>query len=81
MNESLNVRLGNPRVMFFWASAMFLAGVLVGAYWHPSRAISAMVAVGAGVFTMVQELASCFVWCSLTAWWIGWRSEALQSKR
>ncbi len=81
MTDKLNVRLGNPMVMFFWASAMFLAGIVVGTYWHPTRAISVAVAVATGVFTMVHELACCFVWCSLTAWWIGLRSEELRSKR
>ena len=81
MTDKLNVRLGNPVVMFFWSFAMLLAGIVVGAHWHPSNAISVAVAVAAGVLTMVHELASCFVWCSLTAWWIGRRSEALLSKR
>lgn len=71
MNEKLNVRLGNPVVMFFWSSAMFLAGIIAGFYWHPSRTDSIAIAVAAGVFTLIHEFICCFVWCSLSAWWIG----------
>ena len=78
MNEKLNVRLGNPVVMFFWSSAMFLAGIIVGVYWHPSRTHSIAIAFTAGVFTMLHELVCCFVWCSLSAWWIGRRMGELK---
>lgn len=81
MNEKLNVRLGNPVVMFFWASAMFLIGIVVGIHWHPSHALTAAVALAAGALTMLHELVCCFVWCSLTAWWIGKRSEALRARQ
>ena len=30
MNEKLNVRLGNPMVMFFWSFAMLLVGIIIG---------------------------------------------------
>jgi hypothetical protein len=81
MDEKLNVRLGNLMVMFFWSLAMFLTGAVAGSYWHPSRAYSIAVAFAAGVFTMLHELVCCFVWCSLSSWWIGRRMEELQSRR
>jgi hypothetical protein len=80
MNERLNVRLGNPMTMFFWSFAMLLIGDVIGAYWHPSRVVALAIAVAAAVFTVLHELVCCFVWCSLTAWWIGRRSEALHSR-
>jgi hypothetical protein len=73
MNDKLNVRLGNPMVMFFWSFAMLLVGIAIGGYWHPSRMRAVTIAVGAGAFTMLHELVCCFVWCSLSAWWIGRR--------
>jgi len=48
MQEKLNVRLGNPVVMFFWSSAMFLTGIIVGVYWHPTRTHSIAIAFAAG---------------------------------
>ena len=81
MNEKLNVRLGNPVVMFFWASAMFLTGIVVGAHWHPSHALTAGIALAAGAFTMLHELVCCFVWCSISAWWIGRRMGELKGGR
>ena len=81
MNERFNVRLGNPMVMFFWSFAMLLAGIVIGEYWHPSRMHSAAIAAAAGVFTMIHELVSCFVWCSLSAWWIGRRTGELKGGR
>ena len=76
MNEKLNVRLGNPVVMFFWASAMFLTGIVVGAHWHPSHALTA-----ASAIAMLHELVCCFVWCSISAWWIGRRMGELKGGR
>ena len=81
MNEKLNVRLGNPVVMFLWASAMFLTGIVVGAHWHPSHALMAAIALAAGAFTMLHELVCCFVWCSMSAWWIGRRMGELKARQ
>lgn len=81
MDEKLNVRLGNPVVMFFWSSAMFLTGIIVGANWHPLRTHSIAIALAPGVFTMLHELICCFVWCSISAWWIGRRTGALKRTR
>ena len=78
MNEKLNVRLGNPAVMFFWSFAMLLTGIVIGAHWHPSRALTAAIALAAGAFTMLHELVWCFVWRSLSAWWIGRRTRELK---
>jgi hypothetical protein len=78
MSEKLNVRLGNPMVMFFWSFAMLLVGIAIGEYWHPSRMQSAAIAAAAGVLTMIHELVCCFVWCSLSAWWIGLRAGELK---
>ena len=80
MNEKLNVRLGNPIVMIFWSSAMFLAGIAIGVYWHPSRTHSIVIAIAAGMFTMAHELVCCFVWRSISAWWIGRRMGGLKSR-
>ena len=61
MTDKLNVRLGNRVVMFFWSFATLLTGIVVRSYWHPSRMHTTMIAVAAGVFTMLHELACCFV--------------------
>jgi hypothetical protein len=81
MNEKLNVRLGNPVVMFFWGTAMLLAGIGLGEHWHPSPMLAVTIAAAAGAFTMLHELVCCIVWCSLTAWWIGRRMAELKSGR
>jgi hypothetical protein len=66
--------------MFFWGFAMFLFGTIIGAHWHPSLAHSLEIAVAAGIFTVLHELLPCFVWCSLSAWWIGRRTGAFDRK-
>ena len=81
MNEKLNVRLGNPMVMFFWSFAMLLVGIIIGEYWHPSRMHLVAIAAAAGAFTMIHELVCCFVWCSLSAWWIGRHTVELKGGR
>jgi len=46
---------------------MLLMGIVIGAHWHPSHALTAAIALAAGAFTMVQELVCGFVWCSVSA--------------
>jgi hypothetical protein len=81
MSEKLHVRLGNPMVMFFCSFAMLLVGIVIGEYRHPSRMHSVAIAAAAGPFTMLHELVCCFVWCFLSAWWIGRRTGALRDER
>jgi len=81
MNGKLNVRLGNPMTMFFSSSSMLLVGIFVGAYSHPSQTLSVTLAAAAGVFAVLHELLSCFVWCSLSAWWVGRHTGTLPGGR
>ena len=81
MNEKLNVRLGNPMVTFFWSFAMLLVGIIIGKHWSPSYMHGVLIAVAAGLFAVVHELVCCFVWCSLSAWWIGRRMGELKGGR
>ena len=81
MNEKLNVHLGNPVVQLFWSGAMLLTGILIGEHWDPSGVHAAAIAVAAGVLTIVHELVCCFVWCSLSAWWVGRRMGELKGGR
>ncbi len=80
MNERFSVRLGNPVAIFFWSSAMLLAGIVIGAYWHPSRAFVVAIGVAAGLFMVVHELVSGLMWCSITAWWIRRRTDELKDR-
>jgi hypothetical protein len=81
MAEKLSVSLGSPLSMFFWNFAMLGTGLAVGGYWHPSRAVALVIAALGGLFAVLHELACCFVWSSLTAWWIGRKAAALTTKR
>jgi len=81
MTEKLSVSLGNPLFMFFWNFAMVAIGLAAGGYWHPSRAIMLTIAICAGVFAALHELVCCFLWCSVTAWWIGRKTAALRPQR
>lgn len=81
MNEKISLRLENPVTMFLLSSAMLLTGVVIGAHWHPSRAIVVAAGISAGVFMMLHELACCVVCCSITAWWIGRRTRELKDGR
>ena len=80
MTDRLNVRMGSPMLILFRTFAVFLSGILTGAHWHPSLAHSIAVAVVAGIFMALHELASCFFWCSLSAWWIGRRTGAFDRR-
>ena len=81
MTERLSVRLSNTLSMFLSNSAMLGTGLALGGWWHPSRVAILAVAFLAGVFAVLHQLVCCFVWCSLTAWWIGRKAAALPSKR
>ena len=81
MTEKLNVSLGNPLFMFFWNLAMVAIGLAAGGCWHRSRATMLTMAICAGVFAALHELVCCFLWCSVTAWWIGRNTTAPTPKR
>ena len=78
MKQKISLHLGNRATMFLWSFAMLLTGVVIGAHWHPSRAIVVAIGIIAGVFMMLHELACCVVCCSITAWWIGRRTSELK---
>jgi hypothetical protein len=80
MTDRLTARKGSPPLILFWTFAVFLSGIAIGAHWHPSLAHSIAMAVVAGLFMALHELASCFFWCSVTAWWIGRRTSAFDRK-
>ena len=80
MAEKLSVNLGNPLFMFFCNFAMVAIGLSAGGYFHPSRAMILTIAICAGVFVMLHELVCCFLWCSVTAWWIGRKTAAFTPK-
>jgi len=80
MNDRLNARTGSPVLILFWTFAVFLSGIVIGAHWHPSLAHSIAMAVAAGLFMAIHELASCFFWCSLSAWWIGRQTGAFDRR-
>lgn len=80
MNETLSVNLGNPLFMFSWNFATVAMGLAVGGYWRPSRAVILTMASCAGVFAALHELVCCFLWCTVTAWWIGRKSAAITPK-
>jgi hypothetical protein len=81
MTEKLSVSLGSRLSMFFWNFAMLGTGLAVGGYWHPSRALVLTIASFGGLFAVLHELVCCFVWSSLTAWWIGRKAATLGAKR
>lgn len=81
MTESLNVSLSNTLSMFLSNFTMPGTGLALGGLWHPSRVEILTMAFFAGLFAMLHELACCFVWSSLTVWWIGKKSADLPVKR
>jgi hypothetical protein len=81
MYEKFNVRLSHPVVMSFWSFAMLLAGIVVGALWHPSRVQALVVAVVAAVITLLHELIVGFAWCSFSSWWIDRRMQESNCQR
>jgi len=81
MAEKLSVNFGGPLPMFFWNFAMVASGLAAGGYWQPSRAMMLTIAICAGVFAALHELVCCFLWCSVTAWWIGRNTAAFTPKR
>jgi hypothetical protein len=77
MNEEMKITLSNPLGAFLGSFIMLLVGIAVGEYWHPSKAVVLALAILAAVLTAAHELLTCFLWCSLTAWWLGKRSAGL----
>lgn len=81
MSEGMQFTLNNPVGAFLSTFAMFLAGIVIGEYWHLPPAMVAVVTVLAAFAAVAHELFCCFVWSSLAGWWIGRRTAALERKR
>ena len=68
---SFTVRLGHPVFIVFWSFWMVLLGVVLGAYLHPSHGATVGISIVCAAMIAVHELVDGFIWCSLTAFWIG----------
>lgn len=68
---SFTVRLGYPIIIFFWGVWMVLLGLLLGVYLHPSRRAAVGISIACAAMIVIHELVDGFIWCTLTAWWIG----------
>jgi hypothetical protein len=77
----MKVSLSNPLGVFLGSFTMFLTGIAIGEYWTLSRTVALAVTVLAAVLAAAHEILSCFLWGSLTAWWIGQRAATLERKR
>ena len=54
---------------------------LFSAFSSPFLILVVAAGITAGVFMVLHELLCCFVWCSLSAWWIGRRTGELKENR
>ena len=68
---SFTVRLGHPLLILFWSVWMVLLGVVLGSYFHSSHGAAVGISITCAAMIVVHEMVEGFIWCSLTAWWIG----------
>jgi hypothetical protein len=69
--SSFTVRLGHPAFIVFWSFWMVLLGVILGVYFHPSHEAAFGISIVCAVMIAVHERIDGFIWCTLTAMWIG----------
>ena len=65
------VKLGHPVLIFFWSTWMLLLGCAIGMHWRRSHTVAFCVSMTCAVMIVVHEMIDGFVWCTLTAWWLG----------
>lgn len=68
---SFTVRLGHPAFIFLWSLWMLLLGCAIGMHWHQSRTVAVSISTACAVLIVVHEIIDGWIWCTLTAWWIG----------
>lgn len=68
---SFTVRLGHPVFIAFWSFWMVLLGCSIGMHFHPSLGAAVGISTACAAMIMVHEVTDGFIWCTLTAWWIG----------
>lgn len=68
---SFTVRLGHPVFIFFWSLWMVLLGLFLGIHLHPSHEAAVGISIACAAMIAIHELIDGWVWCVLTAWWIG----------
>jgi hypothetical protein len=68
---SFTIKLGHPALIFLWSTWMLLLGCVIGMHWHRSHSVVVCVSLACAVLIVVHEMIDGFVWCTMTAWWLG----------
>ena len=76
---SFTVRLGHPVFIFFWSIWMLLLGFFLGVYLHPSHRAAVGISIICAAMIVIHEMVDGFIWCTLTAWWIGRSQSSIRS--
>jgi hypothetical protein len=71
MKQQMRIQLGHPILVFIWSFSMVSIGCLIGIHFHPSRIATLWIAISGALLAAIHEIYYAFMWCALTAWWIG----------
>jgi len=63
--------IGHPVLILIWSASMLLLGSMIGMHWHKSHAGAVCMSLACALIIVLHEMIEGFIWCTLTAWWIG----------
>ena len=68
---SFAVRLGHPVLIVLWSFWMVLLGVVLWVYFHLTRGAAVGLSIACAAMIAIHKLINGFIWCTLTALWLG----------
>jgi len=66
----MQVRFGNPILIFIYSLALLLIGCAIGSWWPKTPLVALGIALAGGVLMIIHDLLMTFLWFSATAIWI-----------
>jgi len=66
----MQVRFGNPFLIFIYSSALLLIGCAIGMRWSKSPSVVFRMAFAGGALMIIHDLLMTLIWLSATAIWM-----------
>lgn len=63
----MEMRLGNPFLIFLYSLALLLFGCAIGIHWHAMPAVAIALSLAGAALTVLHEMITAILWFGVTA--------------
>ncbi len=65
----MNVRLGNPAVVFIYSLSLLLLGCAIGIHWKNSPGMAIWISICGALLMVIHDLLEGFAWIGILGTW------------